>query len=108
MGLRRIDLLVAEKVEGIDPTKAWTIERYSADMAVAWPIAERLRLSVSPHGESMWAAGQPRPSETEPNVIETDQQIAGTAPLAICLAALRLAGMSLRALGDLVGEANAG
>lgn len=106
---RELDALVAEKVmrhvvqrdeQGpYIPGEAghkWPLPPYSTNMATAWPIAERLRLSVSPYGESQWCAGQPQPSETEPDTVETDIKIADTAPHVICLAALALHGIEVR------------
>ena len=79
---RELDALIAEKVIGLDVqrdqvTRHWLADKkaddpvdyfigktndrvphYSTDIAVAWPVSEKLRLCLVPWGESQWTAFQ--------------------------------------------------
>lgn len=63
----------------------WVLPRYSENIAAAWEIAENLRMQLKPRGGDGWWA-----SVSSVNWIEAD-----TAPLAICLAALRSVGVEV-------------
>jgi Phage ABA sandwich domain len=76
---------------------------YSTDIAAAWKVVEKLRLSLEPT-EKGWACGR-RNEECYFDVKETTAIIDGTiydlaetptAPHAICLAALRAVGITPR------------
>lgn len=98
---RELDALVAAKVMGWQPNPGWlTAERhipsYSTDIAVAWQIAEAMRLAAIPEEE--WASGGWRAAQepfNAPGWYErdvNDWEWAETAPLAICRAALKAVG----------------
>lgn len=97
---RELDALVAEKVMNDIPGKALGSRHYSTDMAAAWEVVTWLQAKgwavwIGNEGEDgTWTclAGPPNPNVILPEVtaeIETD---ADTAPLAICLAALKAVG----------------
>ncbi len=80
----------------------------STEITAAWPLVEKLGLWVFPH-EDVWIAGRPRSlsgKEYDPDMYmdehgivdgRLDMVTAATAPLAICLAALKVSGAALPA-----------
>ncbi len=103
---------------GMAPRKDYleTIPAYSTEITAAWPLVEKLGLWVFPD-EDVWIAGRPRSLSGKkyvPNMYmdETgvvdgriDMVTAATAPLAICLAALQVAGLNLSTEHDPPGDA---
>lgn len=106
---RELDVLVAEKLEHLilpknssDPrtvgAQGDTVPPYSTDIQLAFPLAERFRLFVIPSTNG-WAAGKFLQGDIDVGSKEyvddncTVLVQAGTAPLAICLAALQLGGI---------------
>lgn len=101
MTLRQIDALVAEKVmewtpRGLHPIHECPVfatgnsdtfaPYFSTDIAAAWRVVEKLRMSVYPSVSSArWTA---QPMETPSRPISGD-----TAPLSICLSALHHKGI---------------
>ncbi len=84
---RDLDALVAEKVMG--ETCLFTAPAYSTDIAAAWQVVDKLHalsfyLEV---GSAGWMARFANISATEAS--------AATAPLAICLAALKAVGVTV-------------
>ena len=65
--------------------------RYSTDMAAAWHVVETLRLTVQPDAGS-GGGGMAGRKDRRHHVYWEEVAEAETAPLAICLAALRLVG----------------
>lgn len=118
---RELDALIAEKVMGLQtcsdpigrcaaakltPCQCWGVpdrngivsggERasYSTDIAAAWEVMEKLReqWAVELHGrDQAWAVLIEDGDEVSAHFIATEE--ADTAPLAICLAALKAVGV---------------
>jgi hypothetical protein len=123
VNLREIDRLVAEKVMGWkadfrddvyeNSPRRWLVSgwRPSTDIAAAWEVVEKLspgRPFVLQIRNTMMGGFQVRASWTDTEIVNTydadfggrmrvDQATAATAPLAICLAALRAAGVEVPA-----------
>ncbi len=116
MDLRKIDALVAEHVMGLKKGRkkqgysmfeyhyevkeydVWIDEegnshhprRYSSDISAAWEVVEKLRyISIMPWKEGKWNATAKHEEFT------FVQSIQDTAPLAICLAALKAKGVEV-------------
>jgi hypothetical protein len=114
---REIDALVAEKVMGWTRTASgWHHEcpsagpdgvniaappHFSTDIAAAWQVAEKLGLTVTPmsvRGIRKWGSARCNYFQGPPLVAVgmtkgRDWETAETAPMAICLAALRWVGI---------------
>ena len=107
---RALDALIAEKVFGEQnpPKKVsgasewsawrltaeyvprWTPKAFSTQIDDAWPVVEKLGLSVVKHDDGTnWLAGKMRWEGHEGFQFDGNQELADTAPLAICLAALK-------------------
>lgn len=90
MNLREIDALVAEHVMGLKEVRGYTsIPCYSTDISAAWDVVEKLGCYVEywpGYGASMKSSGRDSPDFLGK---------AKTAPLAICLAALKLKGIDI-------------
>lgn len=100
--LRKIDALVAEHVMDLDgPYYDESVHdsepyfgtyalasRYSTDIAAAWEVVEKMRheIALIPMGRTRWMATSNR-SKTA--MSDWYGPVADTAPLAICLAALK-------------------
>ena len=110
LDLRKIDELVAKHVMGLNafwfgPELVYTkgeyvseeqpkyiVDFYSSDISAAWEVVEKLELVVVSNFEGGWYAGQP--AWLSPATLEVGNEVeAGTAPLAICLAALKVKGI---------------
>lgn len=125
MNNRQIDALVAEKVMGwryvydydtiytIDPDtdKPEIVPKYSTDIVAAWQVVEKLPYDPRPKGEryyecegftlmklhdGRWFAGwyEIIPYEGSHDMSEYSV-VADTAPMAICLAALKAVGVEI-------------
>ena len=105
---RELDALVAEKVMGADIElhryddydtdyvfkspghPKCLVPRFSTDIAAAWEVVVKLKMAVESDG-SLWRAGTKLPGHGNLYWDETEE--ADTAPLAICLAALKVLGV---------------
>ncbi len=87
---RKIDALVAEHVMGLDPNRAeFALDEYSTDIAAAWEVVEKMSvpLEIIRHRDGkQWGVLDARFRNTT---------WADTAPLAICLAALKAKGVEV-------------
>lgn len=97
---RGIDALVAEKVMGLAfCDNVFSFERtpfYSTSIADAWQVVEKLRetWAIELHGrEGVWNCLVEEGDEVTAHFIATAE--AGTAPLAICKAALMSVGVEV-------------
>lgn len=103
---RELDSLIAEKVMGLGPGWAKSgdnevsnakLPLYSTDMAAAWEVAEKLKLSVIKATVGWWSGEISSPVFAPDDVV--DERLHGvtasTAPFAICMAALEKMGVSL-------------
>jgi hypothetical protein len=111
---RELDVLIAEHIlgHGIVRQKKGTIKErvspqifrplraYSKDIGAAWEVVERLKITLIPIEGDRWfsfvgkRAGWESPADLfkylqEANFVESGAAIADTAPLAICLAAIK-------------------
>lgn len=111
---RELDALVAEKVMGFTVTDWPTgkelplagamaflsesqkdrIPHYSTNIAAAWQVVEKLDLSVIRLNNGRWSAGEAYAFENSYAEFRTTTH-ADTAPLAICLAALKAKGVEV-------------
>lgn len=103
-----IDSMIAEHVMGLEPwpgkpgafrapvvlphqeAKPCEPPAYSTDIAAAWQIVEKLKLAVGPSDSGLvgwWAA------RNTPSLPMSPLAAADTAPMAICLAALKVVGV---------------
>lgn len=95
---RKLDALVAERVLGIEVLHEYgqdyyiktedggaSVSSYSTDIVSAWFLVEKIRLTLKPRGGRGWWA-----STGTFGWVEAD-----TAPLAICLAALKSVGIEV-------------
>lgn len=107
-----LDALIAEKVMGHEvsrygDTDAWYDEQghwikpYSTDIAAAWQVVNKIADSRDPHWFSIdrwygtWVAGW-RCGDSAPDDPSWELEMtADTAPLAICLAALKAKGVKV-------------
>lgn len=106
---RELDALVAEKVMGeqvrgtwiIDgvrpdgiPNRQCPVEHYSSDIAAAWEVVEKLdgEWKLQGHEGLGWEAGFDSSTGGMDAVIVSVEAMADTAPLAICVAALKAVG----------------
>lgn len=102
---RELDALVAEKVMGFRHHPAmpgydemWfmsdggsiDLPNYSTDIAAAWQVVEKLRLGIAPMGDGKWGVAM----RDQPVNSIKDLTINESAPLAICLAALKARGFA--------------
>lgn len=101
MDLRKIDALVSEHVMGLplqkDEKRGWVnsrgkyIPHYSSDIVAAWDALEMLRNDghtieiLGGYGQDTWLVKIDNEFKSHPD--------AGSAPLAICLAALKAKGI---------------
>ena len=91
----KLDALIAEKVFGwnpiyIDNLNLDMMPQYSTSITAAWPIVERFNLYVAPAAAQLqgWDAGPTTKQGRWP--VTKDAVTAATAPLAICLMALKI------------------
>ncbi len=113
---REIDRLIAEQVMGwtnlsvagnrFGTTPEGKVHRivppYSTDMSAAWVVVEKLRL-LGYRGGIDWARADSEYEcyfEASPILSERQSSRAETAPMAICLAALKVIGVVSVELGD--------
>jgi hypothetical protein len=94
---RELDALVAEKVMGAKVVFVENVPYYSTDIAAAWEVMENLVSTPGPNGDHH--SVQVDYSGDVVVVIDENEDwrvsaIAGTVPLAICLAALRAKGVT--------------
>ena len=85
-GVKAKDLILSEPGYIFHGEK--TIEdvpHYSTDIAAAWQVAEKVRLTVAPFGADMWSATH------DGKYFRVEH----SAPYAICLAALRACGVEV-------------
>lgn len=97
--LSQLDALVAEKVLKIEVVNQIgyyryrfinaLIPNYSTDMEAAWVIAKKLRLSIKPFPNSKWWVC------SDCNDSKESEMVCETAPLAICLVALKSVGVEV-------------
>lgn len=107
--LRELDALVAEHVMGIYPLVATAWANYSTSIADAWQVVEHIRNLTDDSGYLLWIKNSPggnykveivafvrRPLYKEIMEKPFGDVIAATAPIAICLAALRSKGIDVQ------------
>jgi len=84
------DLIIpngVNQINFVNKNDVWSgVPAYSTDISAAWPIAEKLRLFVLPWGEHEWCATPKR----DATLAFREFSASATAPLAICLAALKV------------------
>jgi len=68
----------------------YDVPNYSTDIAAAWEVVVKLKMAVETDG-SLWRAGTKLPGHG--NLYWNETEEAHTAPLAICLAALKTIGV---------------
>lgn len=107
---RELDAEVAEFVMGLRSPRNGTyiddvcpfdgtvttrpIPLYSSNISAAWEVVEKMELAVISNFEGGWYVGQP--AWLSPSTLEIGNEIeASTAPLAICLAALKVVGRDI-------------
>ena len=104
---RELDKLVAEKVTGKSFNPEWihiscNLPHYSTKIQDAWEVVEKLGnwhgfdfiLWLEPESNGQWHAGWFEQSHEGPE--SRASEVAATAPLAICLAALKAVGYDVQ------------
>lgn len=76
------------------PQWVQSVWHYSTDISSAWLLAEKLRIAVMPDENNGWIAARWSPDETYYDIAACESH-ANTAPLAICLAALKAVGVAI-------------